>query len=186
MIEPYPDTTTMDEDILRPLLSTGRRYVALFFFLSAVAGWGLFAWLYQIRNGMGASGLNQPVYWGLYITNFVFWIGISHSGTMISAILRLTKAEWRYSITRPAEMMTILPGSGFGGSSVRLKVRARALTVAFGNACTTASSVSASARVASTLCPASMMLFEIATICSAVFPEQRITSGCPHRMGSWG
>jgi molybdopterin-containing oxidoreductase family membrane subunit len=97
----------MDGDILRPLVTAGRRYYILVLLLSLVAGWGLFAWIYQIRNGMGVAGLDHPVFWGLYITNFVFWVGISHSGTMISAILRLTKAEWRYPITRPAEMMTI-------------------------------------------------------------------------------
>ena len=107
MIEPYPTTSVMDGDILRPLVTTGRRYYILVLFLGLVAGWGLFAWIYQIRNGMGVAGINNPVFWGLYITNFVFWVGISHSGTMISAILRLTKAEWRYPITRPAEMMTI-------------------------------------------------------------------------------
>ena len=107
MIEPYPSAAVMDEDVLRPLVTTGRRYYILVMLLGLVAGWGLFAWIHQIRNGMGVAGINNPVFWGLYITNFVFWVGISHSGTMISAILRLTKAEWRYPITRPAEMMTI-------------------------------------------------------------------------------
>ena len=50
----------------------------------------------------------MPVYWGLYITNFVFFIGISHAGTLISAILRLANAEWRRSITRSAEVITVL------------------------------------------------------------------------------
>jgi molybdopterin-containing oxidoreductase family membrane subunit len=54
------------------------------------------------------TGLNVPVYWGLYITNFVFFIGISHAGTLISAILRLAHAEWRRPITRAAEVITVL------------------------------------------------------------------------------
>ena len=52
--------------------------------------------------------MNQPVFWGFYITNFVFFIGISHAGTLISAILRLARAEWRRAITRSAEVITVL------------------------------------------------------------------------------
>lgn len=103
----YPPLREVNADILRPLTQTGPRYVVLVCALAAVSGWGLFAWGWQIRHGMGVAGIDQPVCWALYITNFVFWVGISHSGTMISAILRLTKAEWRYPITRPAELMTV-------------------------------------------------------------------------------
>ena len=56
--------------------------------------------------GLGVTGLSRPVYWGIYITNFVFFIGISHAGTLISAILRVTNAEWRRPITRIAEAIT--------------------------------------------------------------------------------
>ena len=55
---------------------------------------------------MGSAGINRPVYWGLFIATFVFWVGISHAGTMISAVLRLLKADWRRPITRGAEAMT--------------------------------------------------------------------------------
>ncbi|RME51138.1 MAG: hypothetical protein D6796_01605, partial [Caldilineae bacterium] len=64
------------------------------------------AWGYQIYMGMGVANIRRPVFWGLYITNFVFWIGISHSGTFVSAILRVFKAEFRRPITRASEMMT--------------------------------------------------------------------------------
>ncbi len=57
--------------------------------------------------GVGVTGLNRPVYWGFLITNFVFWVGISHAGTMISSILRLTQAEWRRPVVRAAEVMTV-------------------------------------------------------------------------------
>jgi len=67
----------------------------------------VFCWGYQIRNGIGVSGINRPVFWGFYITNFVFWIGISHAGTLISAILRVTGAEWRRPVTRCAEAITV-------------------------------------------------------------------------------
>jgi molybdopterin-containing oxidoreductase family membrane subunit len=62
----------------------------------------------QILLGLGVTGLNQPVTWGFYIVNFVFFIGISHAGTLISAILRLSQAEWRRPITRMAEVITVV------------------------------------------------------------------------------
>ncbi len=62
---------------------------------------------FLINQGMGVTGLNRPVMWGFFITNFVFWIGISHAGVMLSAILRLSKAEWRRPATRAAEILTV-------------------------------------------------------------------------------
>ena len=64
-------------------------------------------WAIQIRDGMGVAGINRPVFWGFYIITFVFWIGISHAGTLISAILRVTGAEWRRPVTRCAEAVTV-------------------------------------------------------------------------------
>ena len=61
----------------------------------------------MVNRGIGVTGLNRPVFWGFFITNFVFWIGISHAGVMLSAILRLSKAEWRRPATRAAEVLTI-------------------------------------------------------------------------------
>jgi len=68
---------------------------------------GASAWAYQILFGMGMSGLNSPVYWGVYITDFVFWVGIGHAGTLISAILFLFRAKWRNTVARGAEAMTV-------------------------------------------------------------------------------
>lgn len=62
----------------------------------------------QAINGLEVTGLNDRVSWGFYVTNFVFFIGISHAGTLISAILRLTGAEWRRPITRMAELITVV------------------------------------------------------------------------------
>ena len=62
---------------------------------------------YMINQGLGVTGLNRPVMWGFFITNFVFWVGISHAGVMISSILRLSQAEWRRPVTRAAEVLTI-------------------------------------------------------------------------------
>jgi molybdopterin-containing oxidoreductase family membrane subunit len=70
--------------------------------------WGAWAWVFQLRSGLGVTGLNTPAYWGIYIISFVFFIGISHAGTLISAILRISKAEWRRAITRSAEFITVL------------------------------------------------------------------------------
>src|SRR5690606_11516183 len=63
--------------------------------------------LAQIYLGIGMSGLRNPVGWGSYITTFVFWVGIGHAGTLISAILLLFRAHWRQSIYRAAEAMTV-------------------------------------------------------------------------------
>jgi molybdopterin-containing oxidoreductase family membrane subunit len=62
---------------------------------------------YQFKEGIGILGLNNPVGWGVYITNFVFWVGIGHAGTLISAVLFLFRQRWRNSINRTAEAMTI-------------------------------------------------------------------------------
>jgi len=62
---------------------------------------------YLISTGVGVWGLNHPVAWAWDITNFVFWIGIGHAGTLISAILFLLRQRWRTSINRAAEAMTI-------------------------------------------------------------------------------
>ena len=64
------------------------------------------AWFYMIAHGMGLAGIRRPNYWGIFITNFVFWIGISHAGTFVSAILRVFNAEFRRPFTRAAELMT--------------------------------------------------------------------------------
>jgi len=68
---------------------------------------GIGCWVYQTTVGMGTAGMNSPVYWGVYITNFVFWVGIGHAGTLISAILFLFRAKWRNTVARAAEAMTI-------------------------------------------------------------------------------
>ncbi len=68
---------------------------------------GLFCIGYQISTGVGVWGENHPIGWAWDITNFVFWIGIGHAGTLISAILYLTRQKWRTSINRAAEAMTL-------------------------------------------------------------------------------
>jgi Ni/Fe-hydrogenase subunit HybB-like protein len=105
-----PDLISHDDvraDLWRPLAGVSKSYVAALTVLSAVTLWGLFAWGYQIHKGIGVAGIRRPVFWGFYLVNFVFWIGISHAGTLISAILRLTDANWRKPVTRAAEAITV-------------------------------------------------------------------------------
>jgi len=68
---------------------------------------GVWAVWYQTKTGVGTWGLNRTVGWGFAITNFVFWVGIGHAGTLISAVLLLFRQKWRTSINRSAEAMTI-------------------------------------------------------------------------------
>ena len=67
----------------------------------------VFALITLFYAGMGIAGVNQPVGWGSFIINFVFWIGIGHAGTLISAVLFLFRQQWRTGINRAAEAMTL-------------------------------------------------------------------------------
>lgn len=73
----------------------------------AALAWGVWAVGYLFSKGIGTWGLNRTVGWAFDITNFVFWIGIGHAGTLISAILFLFRQRWRTSVNRAAEAMTI-------------------------------------------------------------------------------
>ena len=95
------------DDLVRPLLHTSVWFYGIALVLATVVACGAAAWAYQIWYGIGVAGINWPVYWGFYLTNFVFWIGISHAGTLISAILRLVNARWRRPVTRCAEVITV-------------------------------------------------------------------------------
>jgi molybdopterin-containing oxidoreductase family membrane subunit len=96
------------EDILfEPLRSNSIRFYLFVAFLLVVIGWAAYAYYVQLRDGLIVTGLRDYMFWGVYMTNFVFFIGISHAGTLISAILRVTHAEWRRPITRMAEAITV-------------------------------------------------------------------------------
>ncbi len=96
----------IDAVLLEPIMKVSLRFFALVVFLLAIVAWGVYGYIHQFRQGLGVTGLNQPISWGFYVTNFVFFIGISHAGTLISAILRICQAEWRRPITRMAEVIT--------------------------------------------------------------------------------
>ena len=104
---PLPTLADANEDISRPILVPSWRYAAVLSVAIAGVLLGGTAWAYQIYRGIGVAGINHPVGWGLYITLFVFWVGIAHSGTLISAILYLFRSGWRTTINRAAEAMTI-------------------------------------------------------------------------------
>ncbi len=97
----------LEQDLWRPLSGVSLRYLLVVLALGMVIAGAAYAWGYQLFNGIGVAGIRRPGYWGFYIVNFVFWIGISHAGTLISAILRLTDAGWRKPITRAAEAITV-------------------------------------------------------------------------------
>ena len=97
-----------DAILVESIVRTTARFYIFSGVLLAISLAGVVAYLTQFRHGLGVTGLNRPVFWGIYITNFVFFIGISHAGTLISAILRIVKAEWRRSITRSAEVITVM------------------------------------------------------------------------------
>ncbi len=97
----------INEDLTRSLRRPSLLFVLVILALLVVLGVGVILYVYMVLSGMGVAGINRPVQWGLFIASFVFWIGLSHSGTLISAILRLTQAEWRRPITRGAEAMTV-------------------------------------------------------------------------------
>jgi Ni/Fe-hydrogenase subunit HybB-like protein len=97
----------LNDEMLSSLGPPSRRWWLLAFSLGAVVAWGLAAFTWQMSHGMYVTGKNRPIMWALYITGFVFWVGLSHSGTMVSAILRLSQANWRRPILRAAEAMTV-------------------------------------------------------------------------------
>ena len=90
--------------MLGPFQLNGRIVAGVLF---AIAIWGLVCWGYQLRNGLAVTAMSDYFSWGIYIIDFVFFIGISMAGTLISAMLRLTGAQWRRPITRMAEGITL-------------------------------------------------------------------------------
>lgn len=108
LIEGDKTAQTVTEDVCRPMERKPGPlwYVGFFLALSALC-LGVVSVTYQIKVGIGTWGLNKTVGWGYDITNFVFWVGIGHAGTLISAILLLFRQKWRTSVNRAAEAMTI-------------------------------------------------------------------------------
>ncbi len=98
----------LERTALAPVTKTSRAYYVWVGFLLLVIGWGVYAYSRQAQDGLIVTGMRDRISWGLYITTFVFFIGISHAGTLISAILRVSQARWRTPITRMAEFITLV------------------------------------------------------------------------------
>ncbi len=96
----------LEQRVLAPLRGTSWRYYAWLTFLLTVVGWALYAYSRQLENELIVTNMRDRISWGVYIISFVFFIGISHAGTLLSAILRVTRARWQMSITRMAEFIT--------------------------------------------------------------------------------
>jgi molybdopterin-containing oxidoreductase family membrane subunit len=99
-----------------PILQPGSMFWPLALFLSLIVIAGVAAMFQQLVFGLGVTGLNNRVSWGFYITDMVFFIGLSYGGAVTSAILRLTNAPWRAPMVRLAEataLVTLLIGSLF-------------------------------------------------------------------------
>ena len=97
----------INRDLLRPVLTTPLWWWLAVGILATILGITALSGVWLVYKGIGVFGLNRPVMWGFMITNFVFWVGISHAGVMLSAILRLVNAEWRRVATRAAEVLTV-------------------------------------------------------------------------------
>jgi len=98
----------VNNDVVRSLVETGPRYyVALAIAIIVTLACFMFPWFYQLYYGIGAAGMNHPTVWGTYLASFIFWIGLSHSGTLLSCVLHITNSEWRKAMYRSAEAMTL-------------------------------------------------------------------------------
>ncbi len=101
----YKDVT---DDIVRPIEGRANKTWWIAFSIALVAFlWGLGCIIYTVSTGIGTWGLNNTIEWAWDITNFVWWVGIGHAGTLISAVLLLFRQRWRMAINRSAEAMTI-------------------------------------------------------------------------------
>lgn len=111
-VSEMPETTEVDykhvNDVVLKMLEPPT--IGWYFLLGTcliLVAVGAVSFTIQILKGLGVAGINIPIAWGVYITNFVFWVGIAHSGTLISAVLYLFRAKFRMPIYRLAEAMTV-------------------------------------------------------------------------------
>jgi Ni/Fe-hydrogenase subunit HybB-like protein len=96
----------INTDVLKSLENPRKMYWVILLIAIAVVGVAVGCEVYQYNMGLGVANFSNPHMWGLYIASFIFWIGMSHSGTLLSAILHLMHADWRKPIYRFAEAMT--------------------------------------------------------------------------------
>ena len=100
-----------EESLLRPLKYTSPVFYVWIFVLLVAVGWFLFAWYTQLSQGLAITGMRSipgGAPWGFYITNFVFFIGITHAGIAIASAIRLLEIKEYMPIARIAELITII------------------------------------------------------------------------------
>jgi len=103
------DKTQQNLQTFKPQLERmSKKGIALIAFLLVIIGFGVYALYVQIDRGHVVTGMRDNVVWGLYIVNFIFFIGISYAGALISGILHLLRVPWRTPIIRMAEMITVI------------------------------------------------------------------------------
>ncbi len=102
-----PTYNDITRDIAATLGNPSRGYYILLGSSIALFAGGVLALLVQVRLVLGVAGYTPPVMWGVYITTFVFWVGIAHCGTLVSAVLYLFRSGWRTAVYRTAEAMTV-------------------------------------------------------------------------------
>ncbi|MCB0528303.1 MAG: polysulfide reductase NrfD [Saprospiraceae bacterium] len=108
LIEGNKSYHNITEDLCTPTeKAPSREWIIAFSIASALLGLYIFAIIWTVWKGIGSWNLNRTINWGWDITNFVWWIGIGHAGTLISAILLLFRQRWRTGVNRAAEAMTI-------------------------------------------------------------------------------
>ena len=100
-------SSSIEQTVINTLSPPTRAYWLAIALLGLGILTGAACWIHQILVGIGVGGQNHPVAWGTYLINFAFWVGIAHSGTLISAVLYLFRAGWRNPIARAAETMTV-------------------------------------------------------------------------------
>ncbi|HEY9443213.1 MAG TPA: NrfD/PsrC family molybdoenzyme membrane anchor subunit, partial [Gemmatimonadales bacterium] len=94
-------------DVVGTLSPAGRGYLMLLFGAVGLFLVGAVTFLILVMDGLGHAGYQPPIFWSVFITTFVFWIGIGHAGTLISAILFLFRSPWRTAVYRSTEAMTV-------------------------------------------------------------------------------
>ncbi len=111
LVHENPSVIRSQADVTRDVLGTlsppSRGYLLMLGGAVTMFLIGIVSFLLLLKYGLGLAGYHPPVMWSVYITNFVFWVGIGHAGTLISAILFLFRSPWRTAVYRATETMTV-------------------------------------------------------------------------------
>lgn len=103
----YLTDVQINDTLSNSALRTPLHWYVISGFLASIVLVAVICVVFMVNMGLGITGMGRPVMWAFFLTNMVFWIGISHAGVMLSAILRLAQAEWRRPATRAAEVLTV-------------------------------------------------------------------------------